>query len=301
MKNINLNLLKSLNALLSEQNVSTAGDTLGITQSAMSVNLKQLRAIFHDELLVRGTHGRMQLTALAKTLIQPVRMALQQADHVFKIQNLFEPGIAQRTFHIGMSDYLAFILLPKLMQSITELAPQIKIVQHAVNYMDNINSFDETRLDLVIGQFPLAPGSLKVTKLFSDRSVIVAAEDHPIMQCQKLTIKKMLEYPQVFVAIEGQPEKNQIADMLQNMGYAINISLITPHTLIALQTLSGTHLITNTVERLAQPFLKPLHLAMRDTPYKLPHYEAKLYWHARDHDDAGHRWLRELIKLHATV
>ncbi|EKD72362.1 MAG: hypothetical protein ACD_45C00693G0001 [uncultured bacterium] len=71
---------------------------------------------------------------------------------------------------------------------------------------------------------------------------------------------------------------------------------MTPHTLIALQTLPGTQLMTNTVTRLAKPFLQSLRLEMRETPYKLPQYHAKLYWHARDQNDQGHRWLRELIK-----
>lgn len=80
------------------------------------------------------------------------------------------------------------------------------------------------------------------------------------------------------------------------MGHTVKISLMTPHTLIALQTLPGTQLMTNTVVRLAEPFLQPLGLMMRKTPYKLRPYHAKLYWHARDHNDQGHGWLRELIK-----
>ena len=47
---------------------------------------------------------------------------------------------------------------------------------------------------------------------------------------------------------------------------------MTPHTLIALQTLPGTQLMTNTVTRLAKPFLQSLRLEMRETPYKLPQY-----------------------------
>lgn len=296
MLNTNLNLLKALDALLSEQNVSRAGEMLGISQSAMSINLKQLRAIYHDELLVRGPQGHLQLTTFAQSLVQPVKLALRQAEQVFNAHTSFYPATSKRTFHIGMSDYLAFVLLPNLMQMLAQVAPGVKIVQHAVNYMNDLTLFESKNLDMVVGHFPAASGSLKVTKLFSDRSVIVADKNHPIMQCSKLTTAKMVSYPQVFVAIEGQPEKNYIAEMLQNMGYELNISLITPHTLIALQTLPGTLLVTNTVERLANPFLKPLGLAMREPPYKLPFYEAKLYWHARDHNDAGHQWLRELIK-----
>ena len=75
---------------------------------------------------------------------------------------------------------------------------------------------------------------------------------------------------------------------------------MTPHTLIALQVLPGTLLMTNTVEMLAKPFIEPLGLAMHETPYKLRHYNAKMYWHTRDHNDQGHQWLRDLIKRETT-
>jgi hypothetical protein len=54
--------------------------------------------------------------------------------------------------------------------------------------------------------------------------------------------------------------------------------------------------MTNTVEKLAKPFIEPLGLTMCETPYKLRKYHAKMYWHARDHNDPAHLWLRGLIK-----
>lgn len=296
IENINFNLLKALDALLSEQNVSKAGERIGISQSGMSITLGQLRKLYKDDLLVRGTQGKMQLTAFAKKLVQPVKEAMLHTEAVFVGSAPFEPATTVRTFHIGMSDYIAFVLLPKLMQQVIKLSPHIKIVQHAINHMDNLEPFENYNLDIVIGDFQAAPGSLKMTQLFTDQGVIVADKHHPAFHDKNLTVKKLLKYPQVFVTLEGQPEENFIANMLKKMGHEVRISLMTPHTLIALQTLPGTQLMTNTVIRLAKPFLQPLGLMMRKTPYKLPQYRAKLYWHARDQNDLGHGWLRELIK-----
>lgn len=293
---INLNLLKSLDALLREQNVSKAGLKLGLTQSAMSLALKQLRQIYQDDLFVRGQGSRMILTPFAKTLLPRVQAALQAAESAFTAHLPFEPKLSQRTFHLGMSDYIAFVVLPKLMQAIAKQAPNIKIVQHAVNYLDNLARFEELSLDVVIGDFPKAPLTLKTTGLFSDKGVIVADKQHPLMKQTRFTVKNMLHYPQVFVALESQPEENFIAKMLEEKGYKVDIALITPHTLIALQTLPGTLLMTNTVKKLATPFIKPLGLAMRETPYPLRHYQAKLYWHAKDQHDPAHQWLRGVIK-----
>lgn len=296
MKNINLNLLKALDALLSEQNVSRAADRVGITQSGMSITLAQLRDIYQDDLLVRGTQGRMLLTPFAKRLIQPVREALQQAEAVFEGHLPFQARTANRTFHIGMSDYIAFVILPELMRELTRVAPGIKIVHHGLNYLDSLSPFEEQNLDVVIGDFKTVPRSLKVTKLFTDQGVIVADKNHPAFRSGKLTTEKLVEYPQVFVALEGYPEINFIADIIKKMGHEVNIRLMTPHTLIALQALPGTDLMTNTVEKLAKPFLKSLGLVMRETPYRLEKYDARLYWHTRDQNDEGHSWFRGILK-----
>jgi len=55
---IDLNVLISLEALLSEQHVSRAAQRIGLSQPAMSNALGRLRRIFEDELLVRTAGGR---------------------------------------------------------------------------------------------------------------------------------------------------------------------------------------------------------------------------------------------------
>jgi len=296
MKNINLNLLKALEALLIERHVSRAAAKIGITQSAMSITLKQLREIYQDELLIRGAQGKMQLTLFAEGLILQVREAIAQVDKVFHAHEPFNTKQSMHTFHIGTNDYIAFVLLPKVLKYIMQEAPNIKIVQHAVNYFDDPAIFEEKKIDLILGSFPKAPGSLKVQSLFTDKSIIVADKNHPAFQKEKLSTKEFVKYPQVFVAIESQPEENFIANMLKKMGHDIKIRLMTPHTLIALQALPGTLLMTNTVEMLAMPFVKPLGLACKPVPYKLPDYHAKMYWHTKHHSNPAHAWLRGIIK-----
>lgn len=294
--NINLNLLRALDALLTEQHVSKAGIKIGITQSAMSISLKQLRTIYQDELLVRSPSGKMHLTPLAKTLIYPVQQALSYAAETFVGHVPFDPTTAACTFHIGMSDYIAFVLLPPLMKKIANVAPHVRIVQHAINHLESLTPFEEEGVDIIIGDFAKAPSSLKTTSLFFDKGVIVADKNHPAFKKKMLSLKDFLTYPQIFVSLEGYPEENVIVEMLRREGHQIEISLMTPHTLIALQTLPGTTLMTNTVVRLAQSFLQQLGLATRPTPYKLRPYHARLYWHIERQNAPGHQWLRSMVK-----
>lgn len=296
MSELNFNLIKALYALLTEQNVSKAGHKVGITQSAMSTSLKQLREIYKDDLLVRGQHGKMTLTTLAKSLIQPVRQALLATETAFTAHIPFKEKDSSRTFHVGMSDYLALLLMPKLMKAITKTAPKVKIIQHAINHLDSLKPFEDLSLDIVIGQFSDAPQSLKVTSLFTDKGVIAADKKHPLFHKKAVTLKEYSKYPQVFVSLESERDKNALIQHIENQGCKLDVSLMTPHTIIALQTLPGTLMISNVVENLANPFLKMLGLAILEPPYKVKDYHAQLYWHLRDQNDSGHQWLRELIK-----
>ena len=79
LRRIDLNLLLTLHALLAEQHVSRAALRLHRSQPAVSHALAQLREIFADPLLVRRG-GRLQPTARALELAQPLREALQQLD-----------------------------------------------------------------------------------------------------------------------------------------------------------------------------------------------------------------------------
>ncbi len=69
IRNIDLNLLVILDALIAERSVSRAAHRLGLTQSAVSHALRRLRGLFGDELLMRSAGG-MDLTARAVQLAE---------------------------------------------------------------------------------------------------------------------------------------------------------------------------------------------------------------------------------------
>ena len=68
LNNLDWNLLKALRALLEHQSVTNAAQALGVTQSAMSHNLRRLRDRLDDPILVNSANG-MQMTDRAKAPI----------------------------------------------------------------------------------------------------------------------------------------------------------------------------------------------------------------------------------------
>ena len=109
-RNLDLNLLVVLDALLVEESVSKTAERLNLTQPAISNALARLRHHFQDDLLVRL--GRQLVpTPLAQTLRDPVRDALLQIQSIADARPSFDPKTEQRQFTIVSSDYVAATLL----------------------------------------------------------------------------------------------------------------------------------------------------------------------------------------------
>ena len=59
IRKLDLNLLRALNVLLEERNVSRAAERLHVTQPSVSAMLSRLRDLFDDPLFVRTQHGML--------------------------------------------------------------------------------------------------------------------------------------------------------------------------------------------------------------------------------------------------
>src|SRR3546814_8925436 len=88
LRNIDLNLLVVLEALLSERSVSRAGEQIGLTQPAMSAALGRLRLMFDDPLLIRVGRG-LELTRKAEALALP-----RSEEHTSELQSLMRISYA---------------------------------------------------------------------------------------------------------------------------------------------------------------------------------------------------------------
>src|SRR5579859_3719576 len=93
---VDLNLLVTLEALLTERNVTKAAARLNLSQPAVSAQLSRLRDLFEDPLLVPARRG-MTPTAKALDLLGPLRQALDELRNTLQIHRDFSPGRANLT------------------------------------------------------------------------------------------------------------------------------------------------------------------------------------------------------------
>ena len=126
MKQRDLGLLLALDALLETQSVSAAAARLGISQPAMSSQLKRLRQLFHDPLLTPS--GRQLVaTTRALELKDDLRLNLQSLDVLLRANRVFDPATTEKTFRIIATDYAQAILSPVLTNMLAFNAPNCRL------------------------------------------------------------------------------------------------------------------------------------------------------------------------------
>jgi len=90
LRGIDLNLLVVLDAILTERNLTRAGETIGMTQPAVSSAATKLRRMLDDPLLIRS--GRTsELTERGAALQPIVRQAMEEIGRTLGVRPMFDP------------------------------------------------------------------------------------------------------------------------------------------------------------------------------------------------------------------
>lgn len=292
LSKINLNLLVALDSLLSERNVTKAGEKIFVTQSAMSVALRQLRELFEDDLLVRKGNI-LELTVLAKELAPQVKEILNSIKK-FTERKSFDPKISRRSFRIGLTEYAAFVLLPSLYQYLAVHAPYIHLSIKPMTLFGEKELFDRNEIDLAIGIMH-ENNELQSEVLFTDFLVCAAKSDHFLMQ-SPLSLESYLQAKHVCFNVTDNTIPYITDVILSNMGFPRNVVLRVPHAISALYLVASSDLMITLPKGIIQEAIKILPLAMQNPPFPVPPISFVQLWHTRDAEDEGHCWLRETIK-----
>lgn len=293
ISNFDLNLLRVLDALLREQNVSRAAERLALSQPAVSNALNRLRVLLDDPLLVRVGRS-MQPTPRALALETPIRNALQQIEQSLSADQAFDPASSSQHFRIAVTDYVELICMPRLVEQLSRQAPGIRIDIRHLSPSLPAEALDKGELDLVLGRFEDIPARFSRRHWMSETLTLAVRTGHPLL-AQGLDLERFLELRHLWV--HGGQTRGMVDQWLAEQGLGRDILYTTPNYLQAAHIVASSELAAVLPSQLARYFAALLPLQLLDLPFALGPFHLEIVSLAQRQRDAALQWLIAQIAL----
>lgn len=292
LNKLDLNLLKTLDAIHRHNNLSAAASELGLTQPAMSAALKRLRAHFDNPLFVRTAHG-MRPTPHADTIASNVRRALdilRDVDHGAS----FALDTTTVHYRIYINDVGMLIVMPHVLRHVSEHAPNARISIIDLRPNEVIEALDSGAVDLAIGYFVGMPNWARQQTIRRTTYVCAVRSGHPDIR-SSLSIEQFLRARHAVYTTSGSPH-GVVDETLSRMNLSRNIALRVPRFAALPFLIAQSDLLVTIPEDLGHLFNRLIDIQLFAPPVPLGRFEIKQYWHERHHAEPAYQWLRTVVQ-----
>jgi DNA-binding transcriptional LysR family regulator len=299
LRAVDLNLLTAFNAVITEGNMSRAAEKIGMSQPAMSLAISRFRHVAKDDLFESTGRG-VKPTPRALQLAGPVRKALDLVSQALEQNTEFDIGQSERTFNLVLSDYGELVLLPRLMELLSEMNSPIRINTLAAAGMDIAKEMRFGNVDLQAWIEPIDDKEFCAQQMGTIREVCLMRRDHPLIK-DKLTVEQYVGLKHLVLNLPGTEGSSLLDRELWTHGVKREHTMCVHTYFDAPRILSSTDMVCSLPLQLARRFAEVHPLKIVDLPLKvdLPTF---MIWHNSMENDPAHRWLREyLIDLNRRV
>jgi DNA-binding transcriptional LysR family regulator len=290
MSTPDLNLLVTLDVVLTEGSVARAAERLHLSPSAMSRALARLRAATGDPLLVRAGRGlvptprALELREQVSQLVQDAKVVLRPAEQLNLTQLV-------RTFTIRSREGFVENFGPALIARAGAEAPGVRLCFVQKPTKESTSLRDGT-VDLEIGVVGKVTGpEVRAHPLFTDRFIGVVRTGHPLSQGE-ITPARFASGRHISVSRRSR-DKGPIDEALKLLGLERAITTIVGSFSTALALARTSDLIGSVPERQTGNLRAGMHSF--PLPIPTPEITIALLWHPRLDADGAHRWLRGLV------
>ncbi|MFM0341870.1 LysR family transcriptional regulator [Paraburkholderia fungorum] len=287
-----LNFLYVVQALAEEQSVSRAADRLGLTQPAVSHALGKLRTQFQDDLFVRAGPV-MAPTPVGAQLIKGAANVLSLVQREIWGARAFDAATTTRIFSVCMSDMGVIVLLPRLLAALRERAPLATLKPIQLPSPELAGALQDGAIDIAIGYLGKIGDNLHQLPLFR-RSLVGIIGGGVTRKKVRMTLDEFIERKHVVagtLAITNQLLEKE----MRRLGARLKVAVDVPYLLAVPGLVATSDYVAAVPDELAELFSRLANVDVFQLPIKLPDLTVQQFWHARYHNDSGHRWFRSLV------
>jgi len=289
---LDLNLLVALNALLEERSVTKAADRLHTSQPAMSAALSKLREHFSDELLIR-TGREMAPTSQADFLMRPIAEVLSAIQHAMRAKPFFDPGSAERVFRVMMSDYMAAITMPHLLDIIRRQAPAVQVFVLPSD-PTMATQLERGEIDLAIVPDRFLNEVHPSERITEDDYVVVVDRDNPAV-ADSISMAQYLAMDHVVVNLTADRSASFEDWFLEHFNVSRKYVASVPTFSMVPSLIVGTSMIATMHSMLAHRLAEHYNIRLVPAPDNFPVLRESMQWHRLRNHDLGLAWFRQQL------
>ncbi len=289
LRSVDLNLIIVFDAVMQEQNITRAAQTLGMSQPAVSNAVSRLKQMFNDELFVRNGRG-IKPTQRARQLFGPLRQAIQLIKNELPT-SVFVPETSNRTFRlvIGAPSDLRFA--PEIISQIQAAAPNVRVVIETGVDKDLARHLRYQEVDFVIDYVNFNEAGFSSTEMFSDEVVVIASKNHPRVQ-NELTAKTFQQ--EAHAVLKRSKEHYCLVNELYSAG-RYQESYNSSSLINMLYVVSQSELVAVVPAWMVNACNYQDKLNTFKIPSENGQVSGYLSWHESAEKDKGHIWMRDQL------
>lgn len=287
----NYKLLPALVSILQTRNLTASAKELNVTQSAMSKTLTQIRAAFHDKILIREGN-QFVLTQKGEQLKSQLPVLMRTLDALYE-PDFMDLESCQRRFSIASSDYVAQAVLPMITSEMHDKAPNVSLEFQAWQ-PSKLTELADTQIDLVTTIAEEVPENLQGRWFAEDELVVMLRQDHSMLQRPEPF--SLDDYCQSqHILISGGGDKNSPLDQaLLAQGQQRQVLVQVPFYQAAIELVLNTEALLTLPMHIAGDFAQRHAVVLKRLPISLAANQYYLLWHSKYHHDLEHKWFRDL-------
>jgi len=254
MINVTLRQLRYFDALARHGHFGRAAEACAISQPALSMQIREMEEALGGALIERSAR-QVGLTKFGEELVQRVRDILRSVDELGDFARASQDRLAGR-LRVGMIPTIAPYLLPKVIENLARLHPELDIHVRETLTPRLIKEVSEGRLDTAIVALPVSEPLLTEVALFTENFLLVRPgedEGTPVPSSETLREMRLLlleeghcfrDQALSFCKMQSSPPRevldaSSLSTLVQMVGAGIGVTLI-PEMAVPVETRSAS-------------------------------------------------------------
>ncbi|QHB28721.1 LysR family transcriptional regulator [Pseudomonas monteilii] len=174
---VELRHLRYFVAVAQNGGLTSAAESLNITQPPLTRQIRQLEDLLETKLFVRQSRG-MELTDAGKSLLEDARNILALTEQALERSRLAGQGKLGQ-LDVGVFGSVMLDIVPRIIQHFRQLHPEVEVVLHNLDRAGQIKALEERRLTVGFNRFFKEEPGLSWEVLLTENLHLAVHESHP--------------------------------------------------------------------------------------------------------------------------